>query len=858
MQQPLLGRQRLLRRAVHHLEHDGGVVIAGLPWVGRTRLLREALDRLPAPHVMIRATRSGQDVPFGNLGSVAPSSRDDPSRWLAELRAGLPAADAVLAVDGAQFLDDRSALLLLQAAEEKAVRVAISVWRTHPAPDALASLWTDGILPRLEVDPVDRETSDELVRQALGGPVEEATLLQLWDICGGYPLLIRDYLWGSRARGILVERDGLWTCRGRPVHSPVLVDTAHQVRTGLDASAVDALELLAVAQPLHPLVAEQLVDPEVLDLLERWDLFVHDEAGRYVLPAPGWAEALGDGLTSVARRRLLRRLVAALPDVADLDGAELVRVACWHREVGHDLPAEQLLRAADAARVQADAAVSAELAEAGWGADPVRARIILAEARARTGDIREAVQLLFEAAEATREHPVAAHALVSAARLEYFRAGRADVAVQLLEDGVARTDDPEARAIVHAELGLLHGLRGDLDRAYEMAAPVAGDERRPPSLRFVACRSATVAAMWTGRLSAARRFLATGRAAAADMIGTDLALSPVTLEFCEPVVLLASGRPEQAIERAEEGYRAALRDGAPGAAAVWAVQSSLASVPAGRIDHAIRRAAEAVAMAERDDEHGVLALAWGTHAYAALVRGDAPTARRGLAALDAARRSFDVRAAMVRHHVIAGLRALDGDIAAAAQVLADAGGEAADRGQLHWAADLLHVAVRFGYPELTVRRLAEITRRMEGDLARLWSEHARTLAASDGDALERVAGEFLERGFALWATEALVQAAGVHTRAGRSSRAGMVRGRAAVLLERLPGLRTPAVHGFGTEPLTRREREVALLAAEGRTSPEIADQLVVSVRTVDNHLARVYRKLGIAGRQELAYVLLGA
>ena len=39
------------------------------------------------------------------------------------------------------------------------------------------------------------------------------------------------------------------------------------------------------------------------------------------------------------------------------------------------------------------------------------------------------------------------------------------------------------------------------------------------------------------------------------------------------------------------------------------------------------------------------------------------------------------------------------------------------------------------------------------------------------------------------------------------------------------------------------------------TLPEIAEQVGLSVRTVDNHLTRVYRKLGIAGRDELAEAL---
>ncbi|HEX6425126.1 MAG TPA: helix-turn-helix transcriptional regulator, partial [Acidimicrobiales bacterium] len=50
-------------------------------------------------------------------------------------------------------------------------------------------------------------------------------------------------------------------------------------------------------------------------------------------------------------------------------------------------------------------------------------------------------------------------------------------------------------------------------------------------------------------------------------------------------------------------------------------------------------------------------------------------------------------------------------------------------------------------------------------------------------------------------------------------------------------------------------REVALMAAHGRTSPEIAAALYLSVRTVDTHLSRVYRKLMIDGRHQLADAL---
>jgi DNA-binding CsgD family transcriptional regulator len=51
--------------------------------------------------------------------------------------------------------------------------------------------------------------------------------------------------------------------------------------------------------------------------------------------------------------------------------------------------------------------------------------------------------------------------------------------------------------------------------------------------------------------------------------------------------------------------------------------------------------------------------------------------------------------------------------------------------------------------------------------------------------------------------------------------------------------------------LTPQEVSVARLVATGRTNRQVADELVVSIKTVEYHLANVYGKLGIRSRQEL-------
>ncbi|MCI4064575.1 helix-turn-helix transcriptional regulator [Micromonospora sp. R77] len=158
-----------------------------------------------------------------------------------------------------------------------------------------------------------------------------------------------------------------------------------------------------------------------------------------------------------------------------------------------------------------------------------------------------------------------------------------------------------------------------------------------------------------------------------------------------------------------------------------------------------------------------------------------------------------------------------------------------------------------GTRRTVAQRLTELSEQVDGVLPPLLARYARAAAAGSATELLAAADGFTARELTVYAAEATALALHRLTRA-RSAASGAARERLAVLLGAADGISTPALRLL-QPALTDREWQVARLAADGVTSRAIAERLFLSSRTVENHLQRVYSKLGVAGRAELRAAL---
>jgi len=820
---PLVGRAEELDFARRTLATPSlsGLVLAGRPGAGRSRMLREVLAAAAgsgAVALEVRATSAAAGIPFGAIAPLLP----DLDRGLDEagtLRAAGAALLAhaggkrlVLGIDDAAHLDPATAALVAQLCHARQAFVVLTVQVGVPVSEAVFGLWKDGIAERLDLAELDRARSDELVAAVLGGHVDGALRQKLWELARGTPLFLRELIVDGLASGTLTCVDEVWSRTGELTPGPRLLELVESRMGALTEDEGTLLELLAHGAPLGSEVLLEMGAERVLGRAERRGLVVSALDGRRLdveLVHPLYTEVVRRRTTPLRARRTHRILVQAIEDTGARRASDGPRLASWRLAAGRPVTVDALVAAAAVAtdlRV-AEHLVRAAVAASG-GADALTARVALAEVLVARGRAAELGPL-------PAGTPPRSVAVLATARPGSAGSVGSGGSVQ----------DP----VVRAALALAAG-RGT--EAVDLLAPLEA----APEVLAVQAIALCATARYADAVTAAERGLA-----------ADPGWWAPALQSALVAAHALDGRLATAEELASLHYTAALARHWPVAAAVHAGWLGRIALMRGRVRTARGWLREAAA------HPGPFPEVTGLFAELAVsvgLTGDPAAAEALLPETDPGD-TLDAGVAGSPWPLLARswLAAVRGESTLAARLVAQAAETAREGGLRHAELVALHDAVRMGAAS-SADRARELADQTQGELAAARSAH---VSAIDGPALEAVADRFAALGTPLFAAEAGAQAVRIYDTAGRAGSKQGAAKRVTAWTRLCEETRTPALTQLSAPTeLTRRELEIARLAASGMTSKAIAARLVVSVRTVDNVLHSVYAKLGVAGRAELA------
>lgn len=369
--------------------------------------------------------------------------------------------------------------------------------------------------------------------------------------------------------------------------------------------------------------------------------------------------------------------------------------------------------------------------------------------------------------------------------------------------------------------------------------------------------AAQVAAFTFGRLGRIKAGLdATARGYSAHLrVEEPLDWYPWTHKFFRCQVLAWSGRFQDAHALATEQYEQALTEHSAEAQAWFAWHYASVVVEQGNVVAAARHGREAVALFNELGRPQFTAFVLPYLAMALALSGQADGAAEALHTLDELEIShYFMGVDPIQARAWTAVAA--GDLPKGRQLLEQAAATAEDIGDFAGRAAALHGLARLGQAREVQAALTREADRVEGELVRVRAAHARALARNDADELSRAADAFEAMAANLLAAEAATDAAVTLRKSGDRRRIAAAERHARMLAQRCEGARTPALLRIESPAvLTRGERDAALLAAAGRSNKEIAQELCLSVRTVEGRLQRAYTRLGVGSRRELAEAL---
>lgn len=866
---PLTGRDRELAVGAGALRRNRSVVVAGAPRTGRTRLARELLDRAGTAGsvtVSVTATAAARVVPLGALAPLLPGLAPGADLFAVataavERRTG--GTTMVALVDDAHLLDDVSAALVHQLAAHKVLTVVATVVSGAPAPDAVVALWKDGHAERIDLVPLDDEALGSLVDAALPGGVDGPTRRALVSTAAGSPMALREMLADVLSSGSLDTTDGLWRARAPLAGAARVADLVAGSMSDVTGPAREVLELLAIGGPLGVSLLERLVAPVELEGLEAAGLLTVDRSGARLeadlVPGP-CREVLQAQLPSLRHRRLAGALANAVGACGARRADDQRRVIVWCLDAGSTVDPDRLVTAAREAHRALDFDLALRLARAAWGS--TRTAVtghLLGHVLWLAGQPSEADLILSEALSLAEDDEAVVHTTNTLASNRLRGLHDPAGAAAAFQRSADRLGDESCRAVLDAHRAALEVLEGKPADALARAEPYL-DATEPWVFAEAAVAAAPALAL-AGRTAEAATLAEQAYAVHSSLPPRPFAADDAGIHLVTLVTAnLHGGRLAAGEHLAVAGYEGSLTANSVLGRAWFALLLGYSAQLAGRMRTAGRLFSESAAAFERLGDTGLRRVALAGVALAAAVTGSLDRAAIALAEVEAcgsvAVRLYETIVAQARAWAAFG----QGDRVVARSVLATAASEDLANGRVAMAVQAVHDLSRLGEAEAALERLEEINRSdVDGDLLPALLDHVEARAAVDPTALEDVAARFEGMGAVLFAAEAVARAASARAERDESRRAAALARRALELAGRCEGAVTPAlvVVQAGTPTLTRREAELAGLAATGLTNGGIAARLGVSVRTVENHLGRAYAKLGVTSRQELAGILSG-
>ena len=835
-----------------------GIVVCGAAGVGKSRIAREAMTSAESNGCAVRwvvATNSARALPLGALRSWVGPAGDDSLQLVRGVIESLTCAPGgttvVVGVDDAPLLDDLSIFVVHQIVQRGKAKVVFTVRDGEPVPAAIQELWKEGGFDRLELQPLSRGDTDALLSATLGGSLDPAVAVRLWELTRGNVLYLRNIVEQEVAAGRLVRQHGFWRWLGDPVVPAGLAELIESRIGALPTSVSDVVDALAVGEPIALASLTRITDPAAVEEADMRGLITLDtvEAGVEVrLAHPLYGEVRRERAAPTRLRRL-RGLVAT--ELAKSDDCDDLRVVVRRATLSLDSDLQPdpdlLIRAAKGAVWFPNLPLADRLADAAIRAGgPAEANFIRAHALSWLGRGQEADAVLAGAREST-DIDRARRAFLQATNRLFTLADPAG-AKKLIDD-TSHTTPRQARTCIDAFLTVYWAAMGNPEAARQSSKTLALEELPDPVAVRTTAWAITVACGDAGRVTDAVAAAQAGYAVPTRIF--------VILPDAHAGALLLAGRIAEAWQVAEQFYQAMMH--------VVDFRQQTADLPRMVLGRAARGACRlpmacsllgpvTEALSEGDKANGWWYRCQLPLTIALAMRGLAGEAAAALAALEDRRhpswRHLDYEYAIAR----AWVAAAQGAVGDAVATLLSAAETARASGQFAAEVMCLQTATQFGDHSGT-SRLGELAAIVEGPRAGAAARFGAALAAGDGAALAAVSADFERMGDLVAAGDAAAHAAMAYRGRGLRGSGLGCSARAEALAQRC-GARTPAL-GQASErlPLTDREREIVSLIGLGLSNRDIAARLTISVRTVENHIHNAMAKTGTASREDLAALL---